>query len=378
MTSLQLNRLADYVKSRGGNNSYIKGKQSSVPSAYSFQGFSASGPDVWVPAADYSEDGVVISAVGARCGKTFYAQGSWTAIANTHALIPRQGLDAKYLWYLTNDEEFWVKGGSAQPFVKVKETLEKLVYIPSLDEQKRIVAKLDEAVALMSEFHRLSASITDNCDALYGNWLSAKFKSVSSPSNEQRLGSLVTRLTNGYVGPTRDIYTDGGIPYLLARHVRNNKLKFDGRTYISEEFNIKNKKSMLKSGDVVLVQSGHIGHSAVISDEHEGHNCHAMIVITPVEKVLRGDYLSLFFTSILADGDFAAIRSGSTVPHLTCKEIRELSIPVLDLNEQQSIVDESETLLEQVEKLKHFATARSINSHQLVKTLLSDAFTGEL
>lgn len=77
---------------------------------------------------------------------------------------------------------------------------------------------------------------------------------------------------NGYVGPTRTIYQESGVPYLLARHVKNNRLVFDGKTFISDEFNRRNKKSMLKAGDVLLVQSGHIGHSAVVTDDHEGHN----------------------------------------------------------------------------------------------------------
>ena len=46
---------------------------------------------------------------------------------------------------MTNDELFWVRGGSAQPFVKVKDTLQKEVEIPPLPEQRRIVAILDEA-----------------------------------------------------------------------------------------------------------------------------------------------------------------------------------------------------------------------------------------
>jgi type I restriction enzyme, S subunit len=100
---------------------------------------------------------------------------------------------------------------------------------------------------------------------------------------EKRLGDVVTRLANGFVGLTRNIHHGSGVRYLLARHVKNNRLQFDGRTFISDEFNRKNKKSMLKAGDMFFVQSGHIGHSAVVTEEHEGHNCHAMIVITAVE-----------------------------------------------------------------------------------------------
>ena len=106
---------------------------------------------------------------------------------------------------------------------------------------------------------------------------------------------------------------------------------FDGKTFISDEFNQKNKKSTLKVGDVLLVQSGHIGHSAVVTPEHEGHNCHAMIVITPITEEVTGDFLSLYFNSSEMRQRFDQIRSGSTVPHLTCGAIREMRIGLPDL-----------------------------------------------
>ena len=158
---------------------------------------------------------------------------------------------------------------------------------------------MDEIAALDAESAEVLAN--DPGAAMKNGW------------DEKRLGDLVTRLTNGYVGPTRNIYLESGVPYLLARHLRDNQLAFDGKTFISEEFNQKIKKSMLDAGDVLLVQSGHIGHSAVVTDEHVGHNCHAMIVISPVKGALTGPFLSLFFDQIEMQRRFEEIRSGSTV-----------------------------------------------------------------
>ena len=117
--------LCEVVRSKSGNSKLIKGKHSATPQPGLIQGFSASGPDVWVPQAEYAGPGVVVSAVGARCGKTFLADGEWTAIANTHALLPSDEVDARFLWHLTNDETFWIRSGSAQPFVKVRDTLSR-------------------------------------------------------------------------------------------------------------------------------------------------------------------------------------------------------------------------------------------------------------
>lgn len=109
-----------------------------------FPAYSASGQDVWLPYYDYEGDAIVVSAVGARCGKTFLASGKFAVCANTHTLlINKQVCLPKYLHYLTNNEDWWEKGGTAQPFVKIKDTLQKKVYVPSLEVQRKIVQLLN-------------------------------------------------------------------------------------------------------------------------------------------------------------------------------------------------------------------------------------------
>jgi type I restriction enzyme S subunit len=135
---------------------------------------------------------------------------------------------------------------------------------------------------------------------------------------------------------------------------------------------------MLKAGDVLLVQSGHIGHSAVVTAEHEGHNCHAMIVITPVEGAFIGAFLSLFFNSSGMKRKFQEIRSGSTVPHLTCGEVRELKVALPDLATQRGLVERSLELEAETQRLATLYERKLAALEALKKSLLHQAFNGEL
>jgi type I restriction enzyme S subunit len=191
------------------------------------------------------------------------------------------------------------------------------------------------------------------------------------------VGDLTSRLTNGFVGPTREIYQEAGVPYLLARHVRNNQLTFDGRTYISEEFNEKNRKSILRRGDVLLVQTGHVGESAVVPAEHEGHNCHAMIVITPITPI-SGSFLSSYFNSPQARMAFALIEKGMTLRHLNCGDVIEAAIPVPPEPEQLAITDKVDTLIA-TQRRAIGALAKHVASfEQLDSAILAKGFRGEL
>jgi type I restriction enzyme S subunit len=131
-------------------------------------------------------------------------------------------------------------------------------------------------------------------------------------------------------------------------------------------------------GDVLLVQSGHIGHSAVVPKDHEGHNCHSMIVITPIKDAMSGPFLSLCFNTSEMRSKFEHIRSGSTVPHLTCGEVREIVIPTPDLETQRRVVEQSEQVQNETVRLGSVYQRKIAALEALKNSFLHQAFAGKL
>jgi type I restriction enzyme S subunit len=162
---------------RSGNSKLIKGKFSPEPADDLFPGYSASGQDVWLPDYEYEGTAVILSAVGARCGKAFLANGKWSAVANTHIVWPLiEVVRADYAMLILNDESYWIRSGGAQPFVKVTETLEQIVQIPPIAEQARIVARVEELMRL--------------CDALESQ------RQLETAQHAQLLSTLLGTLTD--------------------------------------------------------------------------------------------------------------------------------------------------------------------------------------
>ena len=131
-------------ESSGG--AIIKNTASKVPKGDYVPAFSASGQDIWLRSPSHHGDALVLSAVGARCGKTFQASGDWGVVANTHVLRPQTNQNREFWWYVTNTQDWWERAGAAQPFVRVRATLDRpWTYPPDSEEQTAIARYLDDA-----------------------------------------------------------------------------------------------------------------------------------------------------------------------------------------------------------------------------------------
>lgn len=384
MKSLWQNRpFSDFVTSRPGNNKIIKGKQSDQPCDGLVQGFSASGPDVWVAVAEYNHPGVVISAVGARCGKTFPADGQWTAIANTHVLLPGKDIDPRWLWYRTNDEQFWIKGGSAQPFVKVKDTLEQPILVPPLAEQQRIVGVLDEAMAGIATARAHAETNHQNARALFESHLHAVFTQRGPGWVEMQLeNALRMQPQNGWSPPAAN-HADAGTPVLTLSSVtgfvfRPNKLK-----YTSAKTDLK-ARYWIQNGDFLITRSNTpelVGHVAIASGIERPTIYPDLIMRMnpdPTKALTEFLYYQLRTPVLREEITGRAQGANPTMKKISNGAVRTLPISLPPLSEQRRIVTQLDALSAETQRLAALYERKLAALEELKKSLLHQAFAGEL
>lgn len=384
-----------FVRSAAGGT-LIKGQCANEPSAELFPAYSASGQDVWVEEFAYDCDGLVLSAVGARCGKTFRANGRWGVVANTHCLFPRENAHCHFLWYLTNQESWWEKGGSAQPFVRVSETLSRVWAFPSYPEQSSIASFLDHETSkidsLIKEQEKLIELLKEKRSAVISHAVTkgldenVKMKDsgvewlgeVPEYWRVRRIASVSTKITNGYVGPTRDILTESGVRYLQSLHIKNNKICFENPYYVSEDWSLAHSKSILCFGDVLIVQTGDIGQATSVGTDFVGCNCHALIVVSPIHSIVRGDWIAWSLNASYGKNALLSIQTGALHPHLNCGDIKDVSLPIPPIGEQARIL---KFIAEECEKLDSLVneSESAINLLQERRSaLISAAVTGQI
>ena len=187
------------------------------------------------------------------------------------------------------------------------------------------------------------------------------------------------KITNGYVGPTRDILVETGTPYVQATHIKNGKVNFDDGYFVTPAWSQKHKKSILKKGDVLVVQTGAgTGDIGLVSEEEEGYNCHALIILQPIEDKIFGDYLSLALRSTYGQAILYSIRTGGMHPHLNCSEVKFVKIPVPPQSEQQAITKYVSEVIRKYADLMDLAQQQIQLLQERRTALISAAVTGKI
>ena len=193
------------------------------------------------------------------------------------------------------------------------------------------------------------------------------------------ISKLTQKITNGYVGPTRDILVKQGVPYVQATHIKRGNVNFDDAYFVTDTWSKKHSKSILKKGDVLVVQTGAgTGDIGLVTEREEDYNCHALIILQPRTNLILGSYLSLILQSSYGYAVLYSIRTGGMHPHLNCGEVRYVKVPTPTIDEQQKIVEYIESMKSKFDELTKSAQ-KAIQLMQERRTaLISAAVTGKI
>lgn len=156
-------------------------------------------------------------------------------------------------------------------------------------------------------------------------------------------------IKNGFVGTATPFYTDNsGVRYLQSNNVKNGFLNDNVKIYVTKEFNEKYKSNQLKSGDMLMVQSGHAGATAVVSDAYEGSNCHALIIMKPKSNI-NTVFLNNYFQSGKGVKSIYSLITGNTIKHILSSDVKKITFSTPVIGEQEKIGDFFNKLDRQIE-----------------------------
>ena len=163
-----------------------------------------------------------------------------------------------------------------------------------------------------------------------------RFPGFSGEWKDKRFDSLYPTVRNGFVGVATPYYVEEGVPYLQGKNIKSGAINKNGLVYINEYFHQKSKKSQLRKNDIVMVQSGHVGECAVITEEFEDTNCHALLVSTPTHDIDSKFYINYFYSKF-GRKKIHRITTGNTIKHILSSDLKIQIVSNPSYQEQQKI-----------------------------------------
>lgn len=378
------------------NSGAVNDRLISEPSTFITTEALANSSAKWVPAG-----ALVMALAGQGKTKGMVAQLAIPSTCNQSmaAIVPNANLHARFLlWWLDSNYQSIrnLAGGDLRDGLNLELVGNIPVPVLPLPEQTAIAEFLDRETGkidgLVAEQRRLMELLKEKRQAVISHAVTKGLNphATMKPSGIEWLGDVPehwgmrtlakvsTKITNGFVGPTRDILVPSGTPYIQSTHIKKGRVNFDEGYFVSPEWSESHSKSILAEGDVLIVQTGGIGDVGLVSANEAGFNCHALIIVASVKDLLSGAFLAAVFQSEYGRQKLVSIRTGGMHPHLNCGNVKYIDIPLPPLAEQSAILKFVEAELAKFDTLTAEAQ-RAIDLLQERRTaLISAAVTGQI
>ena len=164
-----------------------------------------------------------------------------------------------------------------------------------------------------------------------------RFKGFKDAWEQRKLGEIYGSIGNAFVGTATPYYVNQGHFYLESNNVKDGQINHNSEIFINDEFYEKQKDKWLHAGDMVMVQSGHVGHAAVIPKELDNTAAHALIMFRNAKEKIEPYFLNYEYQTDKTKKKIENITTGNTIKHILASDMQEFEVDIPKYEEQKII-----------------------------------------
>lgn len=311
------------------------------------------------------------------CVANSLINGTGAGSTEFHVMRCVSGVDAKFLLYFFKSEYFirygvnHFNGTVGQQRVGAQDIKDCLIPVPSVEEQVRIVAKLEDAFAEIDRAEKAYEELQTLAGVLRGQILQEAIQGKLVPqlaeegvveqigvapderpfeipkSWKWRALDEIFKFVD-YRGKTPTKTTDG-VRLITASNVRQGYVDHKRIEFISsEEYIDRQNRGISKKGDILFSTEAPLGNVALADLDVYSAGQRVITLQTDSEnkKLLMYFMLSPYFQKALKNN-----ATGTTAQGIKAARLKKLMLPVPPVEEQARIASKVEELLKQVDAL---------------------------
>lgn len=255
---------------------------------------------------------------------------------------------------------------------------EFLGFFTNFDEQLKVgefFQNLDQSIALhekkLAQTQNFKKAMLEKMFPKQGSKQpEIRLKGFSGDWEEIELEDIFGKIRNAFVGTATPYYVKSGHFYLESNNVKDGKINRKTEIFINDYFYFKQQDKWLKTNDIVMVQSGHVGHTAVIPEELNNSAAHALIMFTDYKIASDSYFINYQFQTNRSKVAVDKITTGNTIKHILSSDMKKFILLFPCANEQKKIGE----FFKQVDKTLNLQQQQLQTLKNLKQALLEKMF----
>ncbi len=293
--------------------------------------------------------------------------------------VDESRVDTRYLAYAINSTivRTWLNDqqkGSTRPRVSLLLVRAMPIPLPPLDEQKRIVAKLDELNLYAKERHSLALDFAESAQDLLMGFLAEVFEDQVAQFDwplvpfgdfaEHSLGKMLDKGKN--VGDPRPYMRNANIQWFEIDTIDVQEMRIDER---------ERERFAVRRGDLLICEGGYPGRCAIWNRDEEMYFQKALhrARFDSVESAKWAMYLLYFMSET---GRLEEHFSGTGIQHLTGERLARVMVPLPPAKMRARLVERIEGVHQAVVELRTKQTATTKRLEQFKRQMAAVVLNG--
>ena len=294
-------------------------------------------------------------------------------------LTPAKNLNYKFLYYYcVSIVDLLNSLGTGATFKELSGSKLKEVVIPfsSLLEQQRIVALLDDAFAAIATAKANAEKNLKNARALFDSYLNSVFSRRGEGWVDRTLDQVCMVERGSSPRPIKDYFTTepDGVNWIKIGDTQ------EGGKYVystAQKITPKGAKQsrFVEEGDFILTNSMSFGRPYIMKTRgyiHDGW------FVLRLNNSIDTDYFYYLLSSGFVQLQFARLAQGAIVKNISGDLVKKAVLPIPPLTQQHDIVTKLLELSAETQRLESIYQKKIEALDALKKSILHQAFTGEL
>lgn len=297
----------------------------------------------------------------------------------------QESFNQDFLYHLLGSPQVFsqfdrLAAGSTVRNLNIELASKVIVPIPTLEEQHRIVTLLDEAFADIATAQANAEKNRQNARELFTRISGSVLAQYADTSQEITLEALVEpdcSLSYGIVQPGDEVAD--GLHIVRPVDMTSDLVMLDGLKRIDPTLANSYARTTLKGNDILLCVRGTTGTVALAHSELAGANVTRGIVPIRFDSAKVSQRFGYYLLrSEPAQLQIQAKTYGTALQQINIRDLRQLTLPVPAPQDQEVIVQRLIALEEETKTLTAAYENKLTALDDLKKSLLHQAFSGQL